>query len=230
MIDLHSHILPGVDDGSKNVSESIAMLEMLSEQGIKTVAATPHFYADHESVDDFLKRRDEAFERLRAELKNDEVCILRGAEVRYYPGIGRMQDICKLCIENSKLLLLEMPMSKWTEYTVKELVEMSSHAKITLVIAHMERYMDFQSERTLERLYESGIFMQFNASFFLGFSTKRKAISMLESGEIHLLGSDCHNISSRPPRIGKAYEMIRKKLGDAFASRVNEYGYMLLNK
>lgn len=64
MIDFHSHILPGIDDGSASVEESLKLLEMLAEQGVKTVVATPHFYPDRTSVSDFLRRRDAAYQRL----------------------------------------------------------------------------------------------------------------------------------------------------------------------
>ena len=65
MIDWHSHILPAVDDGSRNAEESIKLLELLAEQGVKTVVATPHFIADNESVEDFLRRRSSSFNELK---------------------------------------------------------------------------------------------------------------------------------------------------------------------
>ena len=64
MIDWHSHILPGIDDGSRDVSESLALIEKLSEQGVDTVVATPHFYADDNSVDAFLEKRNKAYEAM----------------------------------------------------------------------------------------------------------------------------------------------------------------------
>ena len=70
--------------------------------------------------------------------------------------------------------------------------------------------------------------MQVNASFFNELFTKKKATDMLARGGIHAIGSDCHNLRNRPPRLGKAYEFIRKKLGDEFVTQFNEYGYSLL--
>ncbi len=230
MIDFHSHILPGVDDGSRDVTESISMLDMLASQGVDTVAATPHFNANKESADDFLIRRDEAFESLRPHLSKQHPKIICGAEVEYYPGIGRMPQLQKLCISSDRLLLLEMPMTKWTDYTVKELAELAGTGRITVILAHIERYMGLQSKNTVYRLYESGILMQVNASFFVDLLTKRKAISMLSGGEIHLIGSDCHNTSTRAPRIGKAFEAIEKKLGAEFVRDINEFGHTLLEK
>ena len=77
----------------------------------------------------------------------------------------------------------------------------------------------------MERLIQSGILIQANASYFADIRTKRKALSLLKNGNIHFLGSDCHNITSRPPKIGKAYEIIKNKFGEDFLCQMNEYGW-----
>ncbi len=230
MIDWHSHILPAMDDGSRDCEESIELIHMLSTQGIKTVVATPHFYANDESVEEFLKRRKEAFDTLKEQLPKDAPNILLGAEVRYYSGISRMDELKKLCIEGTDLLLLEMPMMKWTEYMVREIIELASTSKMTVILAHVERYISLQSRETMNRLYDSPIKMQVNVSFFLGMMTKRKALSMLENGDIEFIGSDCHNVTSRAPQIGKAFDVIRRKLGEEFLLQFDEYGYSILNR
>lgn len=225
MIDWHSHILPEMDDGSRDVAESISLLNMLSQQGADIVAATPHFLANNESVDGFLERRKNAFDQLQTQLPEGAPKIVLGAEVKYYQGISRLPEFEKLRIEGSNLLLLEMSMSRWTEYTVRELVELSGSRKATILLAHVERYWKLQSEETWERLYDSGILMQVNASFFTGIGTRRRALQMLKDGAVQFIGSDCHNVTSRPPNIGKAFEIIEKKLGDDFLNQMNEYGY-----
>lgn len=229
MIDWHSHVLPSMDDGSRDVEESLSLLQMLSEQGVHTVIATPHYYANDESVNDFLDRRKSAFDLLCKQTLHDSQKILLGAEVRYYQGISRMAELKRLCIEGSKLLLLEMPFSKWTEYTVRELVELAGSKDLTVVLAHIERYMKLQLSGTWERLRESGVLMQVNATFFTEFGTRRKALSLLENGGIQFLGSDCHNMTSRPPCIGRAFEIIEKRHGTNFLCQMNEYGYAMLD-
>ena len=228
MIDWHTHILPGMDDGSHDVPESISMINMQVSQGVHTVIATPHFYANDETVDSFLGRRKKALELLRAELPDGPPEIRLGAEVRYYQGISRMADLKALRIEGSKLLLLEMPMTGWTEYMVRELIELSGKSSIRIVLAHIERYLSLQKQAVWERIYDSGILMQVNSSFFTTLASKRKAISLLRKGKIHFVGSDCHNMTSRSPQIGKAFEIIQKKLGDNYLSQMNEYGYSML--
>lgn len=228
MIDWHSHVLPGMDDGSRNVAESISLINMQVSQGVNTVIATPHFYANDESVDSFLDRREGALRLLRTELPEGSPEIRLGAEVRYYQGISRMAEMTALCIEGSKLLLLEMPVAEWTEYVVRELIELSGKSSVRLVLAHIERYLHLQKWTVWERLYDSGILMQVNASFFTSFVSKRRALLLLKKGNIHFLGSDCHNMTSRPPQIGKAFACIQKKFGDDYVRQMNEYGYTML--
>lgn len=228
MIDWHSHVLPRVDDGSRSVSESLQMLTLLGGQGVDTVIATPHFYADDCSLDEFIEKRAAAYEALAQHLSEKMPRILLGAEVKYYPGISRMTGLERLAIENTSLLLLEMPISKWTEYTVRELIEISSSRGITVILAHMERYFLMQGAETQRRILESGVLMQANSSFFTSFGNRRRAMSLLDGGLIQFVGSDCHNLKSRPPRISGAYDLIRKRLGDSFVIQMNEYGYSAL--
>ena len=203
------------------------MLQMLREQGVDKVIATPHFYANEQSVARFLTKRDAALEALRSQLTETDITIVPGAEVRYYPGISRMQDLKQLCIEGSKLLLLEMPMSKWTEYTMRELVELSSASGMTVVLAHIERYLSYQNHAAWTRLYDCGIHMQTNASFFNSIFTRKKALRMMETGAIHFLGSDCHNTDTRAPHMDRAIQCIEKRLGQRFVDQMDEYGHAM---
>lgn len=228
MIDWHSHILPKMDDGSRSVEESIAMLHLQKSQGADVVLATPHFYANEETVDEFLERRGRCFNNLSASLDADCPRVLCGAEVRYYPGISNMEGLERLAIEGTNVLLLEMSMTKWTEYTVKELVELASTKGLTIVMAHIERYMDIQGESTFIRLLNSGMLMQVNSTFFSGFFNKRKAIKLLDLGKIHLIGSDAHNTTSRAPKLDSAYELIEKNFGQEYLSQMDEFGKELL--
>ena len=213
MIDFHTHILPGMDDGSKNNEESRQMLNALAEQNITTVIATPHFYANDESVDAFIDRRTRAYQSLM-EHRIAGPQIVLGAEVRYYDGISHLQELKKLRIEGTKLLLLEMPFSRWTEYAENEVLDIACRGKITPVLAHIERYLPFISKDTLWRFRQNGVLFQVNASFFEGYFQSRKAIRMLMEDQIHFIGSDCHNMRDRTPDMQKAYHMIEKKIGD----------------
>lgn len=228
MLDFHSHILPAVDDGSKNTSESLKLLSMLSSQGVDLVCATPHYLADRESVDEFIIRRDASYNELKQNLSSDSPEILLGAEVAYYDGLSNLDNLEKLCIGDSRLLLVEMPQSRWSEYTIKELINLACSNRFTIVLAHIERYEVIRNRELLERLLKSGILLQINASFINGLSTRRRALRYIADGWVHFIGSDCHDTVHRPPFLGKAYSFIEKKLGTEFLSNYAEFQRELL--
>lgn len=230
MIDWHSHILPAMDDGSKDVEESLLLLEKLRQQGVTTVVATPHFYADDESVDHFLKRRIESLRLLEDSVISDGLEIVLGAEVRYYAGIGKLSQLSELRIGESGILLLEMPFSRWTEYMLRELTELSVSGGVTVALAHIDRYLQFQDDEVWARLRNFGILMQVNANAFVKFGSRHRVISLMKKGFVNFIGSDCHNMSARPPHIGAAFDVIRKKFGNDFVYQFNEYGYSMLVK
>ena len=229
MIDFHSHILPCVDDGSQSVEESLLMIQMLAKQGVTSVVATPHFNPDKESVDEFVRRRKDALDKLSPQLLPDAPQIILGAEIAYYEGLSNLENLSDLCIGNTKLLLIEMPMSKWSGFAVDELKKISNVKGFTIIIAHIERYMKAQPSATLQELRSIGVLFQVNASFFIRLSTRKKAIRMLRNGEIDALGSDCHNTSSRPPCIDRAYDVICSKTSESFLSDFTEYQRSLIS-
>jgi len=228
MIDWHSHILPDMDDGSQCVEESIEMLDMLAEQGVSCVIATPHFLANQESIESFLQRRRISYDALMQAVHKNHPTVLCGAEVKYYFGISKMENLNALTIEGTNILLLEMPMIKWTEYTVKELTELAGTRGLTVILAHVERYLSLQERGTFEKLSENGLLMQTNASFYKGFFNRQKALRLLDAGIVQFIGSDCHNLTSRAPNLVPAYEFIEKKLGEHFVSQMNEFGHRAL--
>ena len=216
LCDFHSHVLPCIDDGSRSVDESLRMLEMLKEQGVSLVAATPHFDADKISVEAFIGRRERSYADLIGAAPADIPQIRLGAEVSYYPGISRLEGLSDLCIEGTRFLLIEMPMGKWDRYVKDELINMSAVCGVVPVVAHVERCLPSQERKFFEAFRSSDVLFQVNSSFIITRSTRRRAIGLLKKGLIQFIGSDCHGIDSRPPEIGEAYRIITGKLGDAF--------------
>lgn len=228
MIDWHSHILPKLDDGSEDLKQSLDMLAMLAEQGVQRVVATPHFRANKEAVDAFLQRRGHAYNELCDKMDEALPKILQGAEVEFYNGISRLCGLEGLCIDNTNLILIEMPLSRWTEYTVRELEELAATKNVTVVLAHIERYFSKNSMKVFKRLYKNGILMQVSADCFNGLFSRRKAFSLLEWGAVRFIGTDCHNTTTRPPNMSVAVEQITRKYGSTFLERLNEYGISVL--
>jgi len=193
-----------MDDGSRSVEESVTMLEALAVQGVDRVAATPHFYANENSPEEFLDRRAASMAKLSEHLRPGLPTLRLGAEVYYYAGISRCSGLEALKIEDTGLLLLEMPYCRWSQRMLQEVREIHA-SRSAVLLAHIERYLRWQDGETWDALADWGVLNQCNASFFLRWQTKRKALRMLREGKIHLLGSDSHNMDARPPRLGAAW-------------------------
>ena len=228
MIDFHSHILPGIDDGSKSVKMSLQMLSAMRDQSIDTVVATSHFYATQRSPRRFLERREQAWDLLAPELPDAAPDIILGAEVLYFPGISHMAELPQLCFEGTNILLLEMPFDSWTEYCIREVRELARSGEFTILMAHIERYFFKQPVSVWDDFLSEGVLMQSNADFFLPFRARRKALKLLQEGRIHLLGTDAHNTSARAPRMDEAVAMIRKHLGPDTLHEIDRLGERLL--
>jgi protein-tyrosine phosphatase len=226
MTDFHSHVLPGVDDGSDSVSTSLLMLKMWHDQGISRICATPHFVAERMTPERFLQRRNAAYEDLRQAAVGDGPEILLGAEVRFFDGISASEELTRLCLTGTSLLLLEMPFVKWTERMLGEVAEIRRRGIIP-VAAHLERYIRFNPKKTIRQFMDLDIMIQCNAEFFLERRTERKALSLLREERIHFLGSDAHDLSSRAPNMRAALTLIEKKLGSSAIERLSRQEEMI---
>lgn len=211
MTDMHCHILPGMDDGSRSTAESLAMLEASAAQGIRRIVATPHFYAMENNPEKFLSRREAAFVQLKTVWRPGLPEIKLGAEVCWFEGVSHCDDLERLRIEGTQLLLLEMPFAVWTERMIQEVRTLQSRPGITVLLAHVERYLGEQPPAVWDELLRLGVLNQCNADFFLQWRTRRRAVQMLRDGRIHFLGSDSHNMDARPPRLGKALKILSER-------------------
>lgn len=221
--DFHTHILPHVDDGSKNTEMSLSMLRSEAAQHVGCVVLTPHFYADRDTPEHFLQRRHEALHHLRKAMEEqaDLPKLVAGAEVAYYRGMSESDVLKKLCIGNSSYILVELPAPPWKDYVYEELLEISRKQRLTPVIAHIDRYLPiFGADRIVERLTALPVLIQANSHFFTRAATASRALRMLQQGKIHLLGSDCHDLTSRAPELGKAVERIKNRLGEDFLEQI----------
>ena len=199
MIDFHTHILPGMDDGSNSIEESLAMLQAEGDAGIERVVFTPHFYASQNSPKEFLRRRKESWSALLPHMYPGLPKVSFGAEVQYFEGICQAADIAALRIAGTPYLLLEMPFRRWEERMLDDVLELNQHSDTVVVLAHIDRYLSFVSPETLETLRDNDVKIQMNVSAFGERRLRRLAMSMLKAGEAHILGSDCHNMGRRQP-------------------------------
>lgn len=212
MIDFHSHILPNMDDGCKDVEESLKLLTILENEGVDTVCLTPHFYPNREDINTFTNRRNKSFETLLSAYKGP-IKFLLGSEVRYFRGISNNEEINSLVLGNSKLLLLELPFDEpVTDFMLQEVIKLAKNQHLQIILAHIERY-DID-DQMIKNLQNSGILIQANTESFLGIFRGKKAIKRLKNGLIDIIGSDTHNSTSRIPRYKQTIDILKKNLGN----------------
>ena len=226
IIDFHSHILPAIDDGSQSLEQSIAMMRASAKQGVDCMIATPHFYAHHDDPKKFLKKRAEAEALLRDALEKESGLpkLGIGSEVYYFNGIADSDILLELTINKKRYILIEMPMTTWTDRMYRDLEGIWIKQGLTPIIAHIDRYISpFHTREVMKRLEDLPVLVQANASFFTSNSTRRTAMRLLKQRRIHLLGSDCHDMSERAPNLGEAVKNIEKKLGQESIHRINFY-------
>ena len=233
MIDFHTHILPGIDDGSKDIEMTERMLEMEAEQGVEAVYATPHFYAHRRNVEGFLKRREQSYGQVKQLLASRSGLpqVRAGAEVYYFHGMGRANQLPALCIEGTRVLLLEMPFEQWTDSVYRDVADIVRRWELKVVLAHVERYIDFQKDRSVwNEVMELPVTIQMNAGNFLQFGLKRRwCMNLLTSDERTIIGTDCHNLVSRPPNLGQARSYIEKRAGREVLERIDRLEAELLD-
>jgi len=232
-VDCHSHILPRVDDGSRSVLESMEMLRMEAQQGIRRVIATPHFYAHSDTPGRFLRRREEAWASLKRAMAGDPELpkVTLGAEVYYFPGMSETEALSELTFGGKRFILIEMPHAPWTQSMYREMEAIYVKRGITPIIAHIDRYIaPLQTHGIPKRLETLPVLFQANAEFFLSRRTAGMALRMLQADQIHLLGSDCHNLTSRKPEMGAALERIEERMGRHALRRIREYEKLIFDK
>ncbi len=230
--DFHTHILPEMDDGSRSAAESVQMVRTCVSAGIDSIVLTPHFYAEADSPEAFIARRQRSF-RLLTEAVAEAPDLLAptftvGAEIEYFEGIACVRDYPEMRIGGTNCFLIEMPPDKWTYRMVDDLLELCADYRSRVILAHVERYLFDQPRSTVRVLLENGVLMQSNASFFLEKKTAGKAIRLLRRGMIHLLGSDCHDTVRRVPNLGDACDVIEARAGKEYTDRIMQGARVLL--
>ncbi len=212
MIDIHTHILPNVDDGADSVSASAELMRIEADQGVKEIVFTPHYYG-MKTVAEFLSLRAEA-------KKSIEEYIPRGMKVRMgaevlLTGVNDPTDetLCALAIEGTKCVILELPFtSRWSERLFNRIADFIAETGYTPIIAHVERYNEvLENPSVITYLVQMGCLIQLNTGAFLHKSTRRLAIALMKHGLVHCMGTDAHDVSHRAPNYAEAREYIRKK-------------------
>lgn len=216
IIDLHSHVLPGLDDGAENMEESIRMLRLAWGQGIKGVVATPHYSNDFTNicVNKIRALCTEVQEKICVELKA-EFHVWPGQEIMYSEDAVRLLDEGKLLtIADSGYVLVEFLPETVYSYifrAVKELILAGYHP----IIAHAERYQALRDQEKLQEIRAQGAYIQLNFRSAGGRwynETTKWCRKVLREGSVDFLGTDMHNIKERGPETGRAVAWMSKSL------------------
>lgn len=220
MVDIHCHILPGVDDGAPDMDTALQMLKMEQADGVSDVVLTPHFVSEHEPSHDYAGR----FSELQAKAK--EVCpgitLHLGRELFFSHSLPELLESGRVqYMGESNYALIEFSPDADYQYIYHSLTYLSQNG-VQPILAHVDRVNNVGTKEAAE-LVKSGIYIQVNAGSISGkngFRIKRKIQKLLRFGLIHFVGSDAHNTTSRAPDLKEAYEYTAKKFGPECADAI----------
>jgi protein-tyrosine phosphatase len=210
VIDLHCHILPGVDDGALDIRDSVAMARQAAADGIEVICATPHIRHDHDvRIDEVAGRVESLNRRLRDE--EIPVEVLPGGEVAETAVEGLSEEeLQRVALGEGRWVLLEPapgPLSDSLERRVEHLAERGNRS----LIAHPERHLSADMFYRLARLVADGALVQATADFFLREQTAAGMRALAEAGLVHVLGSDAHSShGGRPVHLSAALKTLRE--------------------
>ncbi len=201
MIDIHTHVLPHIDDGAKDTEMSVAMLKAEAKQGIDTVVLTSHYYGKKRSPAEFIEKRGALFSHIKPRIPTG-MKVLLGAEV-HFTGVNNAEyeELCRLAIEGTKYILIEFPFTNaWEKSLLDRLADFVYYTDYIPIIAHAERYTEIWKKPSLiTELVSMGCLIQVNVSSFTDKRVKKLAYAMLNHGYVHCLGSDTHDMGVRAP-------------------------------
>lgn len=218
MIDFHSHILPGVDDGSKSVEETFELLKEAKEAGFDAVISTSHYMEEYYEVN--VAEREVWIKAISENLykKNIDLKLYLGNEIYITQNIINLLETGKATsINNTNYVLFEFPLNSKPMNMYDIIYDMLEY-KLIPVLAHPERYSFIQKEPELVYdLIQKGVLMQSNYGSIIGlYGEKAQLIArrLLENDMVHFLGSDVHKKNSIYPRISEALSELRIIIGE----------------
>lgn len=203
MIDIHCHLLWGMDDGAKNYNDSLALCRLAVENSINAIVATPHFY-DYNNVEKFVREREQKAQDLREMVEREDldIGIGTGAEVFLSDGIFDVEDFTPLSINESRYVLCEYILKPFDPKYAVIYAERICQMGFVPVIAHPERYKTFiENKWVADELLKLGALFQINVPSLSGKGgeiIKDYASELVFSNGAAVLGTDAHSPFSRP--------------------------------
>lgn len=224
IIDIHSHILPEVDDGASNMEETIAMLRIAYEQGIRKMVATPHYHLG--KYESSIMVIEQSLERVRMEVKRQGIPmeLVMGNEVYFHPEAISSVSVGNVStLGGSNCILVEFSPGSSHTY-IRQALDFTIREGYTPVLAHVERYIELTKDIDyVASLIDMGCYIQMNAGSIAGnagMKVKSFCKKLLKNELVHFIATDCHGAKSRTPELQKSVQYISKKFGDAYAKRI----------
>lgn len=217
MIDIHCHILPGVDDGAATIEDTIEMAKVAVNEGITTIIATPHH--KNNQFNNFKTSILTKVNNLNSVLKRESIplTVLPGQEVRIYGEV--IEDYYKeeiLTLNHTKYLFIEFPSSSVPRYAERLLYELQTKGLIPIIV-HPERNKELQEKPDLlYQIVKNGALTQVTASSLVGYfgkNVKKFSEQLIEHNLTHFIASDAHNTHNRSFKIVEAFETIDENFG-----------------
>lgn len=224
VIDIHSHILPGLDDGSKNIEETIKMLSVAVKEGIHGIVATPHYEAGHDEK--WREKYKEAYQTVARyiETHNIPVQLYEGNEIFYSESIiEELQKGNIRTINGTRYILVEFPIYADYMYIERALHNLQ-YAGYLPIIAHVERYDSLRSVKSVKALKDMGAYIQINANSVTAktkWSTRSFCLRLMRKKLVHFVATDAHGSNHRKPEIKACFEYLDKKLGRSYRRLVS---------
>lgn len=211
LTDFHAHCLPDLDDGAADIQTAVAMLRASAEQGVRRVVATPHFYIGQHSATGFFAERQRAYEDIKPYLDESMPEVLLGAEVLIREGISRY-DLSPFCLQDTNILLAEMPFMAPPIWLYDELESIVNRQGLTLMYAHLDRYLPWYSHGEFEMLMDMpDSVMQVNAHSIADKKYFGSLCRHLPITRRMVMGSDMHNMEYRAPCMAQAVKVLSKQ-------------------
>lgn len=221
LVDMHCHILFGVDDGAKDLETSMEMIKLAYEDGIRTILLTPHYHPKRgmASVDEVY----DAYETLSDQARHEfpDLALYLGREVYYTSDHAeKMEEHEELRICGGRNVLIEFSTGTPADYILRA-VDNVIMMGFTPIVAHIERYACTLEHRDLvEDVKDKGTYIQINADSVLGengFATQRLVKWLLKNELVDFIASDAHDARNRTPKLSKCYRYVAKKYGAEYA-------------
>lgn len=219
LIDIHTHIIPNVDDGAESFDESILMLEDMIDNGIEDVILTPHYQSVAQTHS--LERQKSNFNKLKKMVnkRNLNINLYLGHEIRYQSHLNPNYN--KLTLANSNYVLIEF--STRTKTDCLKVVKEIKSLNLIPIIAHVERYY-YVKYNDLIKLKEAGALLQVNSSSITEkdgwFSSKELIEQMIEEELIDIIASDIHGINYRYHSVKIAYDYLKDKISEKYLNKL----------